>query len=91
MDNVGKCGVMHYGQDRDGVHTCTMHEEGVERQLVILQEEKDLGIMFDPSLKFSKHINMVADKANRILGVIKRTFSFMDDKSFTKLYKTLVS
>ena len=88
--NVGKCGVMHYGQDHDQFHTYTMHEEGVERQLGILQEEKDLGVIFDPSLKFSKHINTVANKANRILGVIKRTFSYMDSRMFTTLYKTLV-
>ena len=49
--NVGKCGVMHYCQDHDEIHTYTMHEEGVERKLGILQEEKDLGVIFDPSLK----------------------------------------
>ena len=57
-----------------------MHEEGVERQLGILQEEKDLGVIFDLSLKFSKHINTVANKANRILGVIKRPLAYMDSR-----------
>ena len=60
--------------------TYTMHEEGIERELGVLQEEKDLGVMFDPTLWFSKHVSMVANKANRILGVMKRTFSFMDNK-----------
>ena len=88
--NVSKCGVMHYGQQKEEQFTYTMHEEGIERELGVLQEEKDLGVMFDPTLRFSKHVSMVANKANRILGVMKRTFSFMDNKMLTTLYKTLV-
>ena len=81
---------MHYGQHKEDQFTHTMHEEGIERELGVLQEEKDLGVMFDPTLRFSKHVSMVANKANRILGVMKRTFSFMDNKMLTTLYKTLV-
>ena len=88
--NVSKCGVMHYGLQKEEQYTYTMHEEGIERALGVLQEEKDLGVMFDPTLRFSKHVSTVANKANRILGVMKRTFSFMDNKMLTTLYKTLV-
>jgi len=34
-------------------------------------EEKDLGIWFDPSLKFSIHIASAVKKANQILGLIR--------------------
>ena len=68
-----------------------MEEGGVKRELAELKEEKDLRVIFDPSMTFSKHVGMIANKANRILGVIKRTFSFMDIDTFTILYKTLVT
>ena len=54
------------------------------------KEEKDLGVIFDPTMMFSKYIGMVANKANRILGVIKRTIDYMDAEMFTTLYKSLI-
>ena len=53
-------------------------------------EEKDLGILVDKSLKFQKHINAQVLKANRMLGLIKRSFSYMDKEMFLTLYKSLV-
>ena len=41
-------------------------------------------------MMFSKHTGMVANKANRILGVIRRTFDYMDAVMFTTLYKSLI-
>ena len=53
---------MHHRQQQEEQFTYTMYEEGTERELGLLQEEKDLGVMFDPTLKFSKHVSMVAIK-----------------------------
>ena len=39
---------------------------------------------------FSKHINEKANKTNRILGIIFRTFTYMDHDMFRNLYKTIV-
>ena len=44
--------------------------------------EKDLGVIFDSSLKFGEHINSKVNKANRNVGLNFRTFTFMDKKSF---------
>ena len=49
-----------------------------------------MGVIFDSSMTFIKHIGMVANKASRILGVIKRTFDYMDAKMFITLYKSMV-
>ena len=87
--NVGKCGIMHYGHQEEK-HEYTMQENGEERELKETQEEKDLGVLFDPSLKFTKHIGLISTRANKILGVIKRSFDFMDSDMFCILYKTLV-
>ena len=40
--------------------------------------EKDLGVTFDQNLKFTDHINNKVNKANRNVGLIFRTFTFMD-------------
>ncbi len=55
-----------------------------------VQEEKDLGVLFQSDLKFSKHINNCVNKANSILGLVKRSFTYMDTEMFLPLYKTLV-
>ena len=69
-----------------------MSEEGTgsRRQLGVLEEEKDLGAKFDPSLTFSKHAAMVADKVNRMVGIVKRTFDFLDENMLRILYKSLI-
>ena len=53
-------------------------------------EEKDLGVKFHSSMKFESHISSVVNKTNQLIGLIKRSFSFMDKELFLKLYKTLV-
>ena len=52
--------------------------------------KKDLGVIFLENLKFDLHISFVVNKANRILGLIKRSFVFMDKSTFLCLYKSLV-
>lgn len=52
------------------VHTIIMRDGTTRANMVVRKEEKDLGVTFDPSLKFSKHVGKVANKANRIVGII---------------------
>ena len=87
--NVAKCGVMHYGTQQDK-HIYTISEEGIRRNLVEVFEEKDLGVKFDPTLMFSKHIAMITKKANSMVGVIRRTFDHMDEDMLKILYKSLI-
>ena len=53
-------------------------------------EETDLGVTFTLNLNFDKHINDKVKKANMMLGLIKRNFSFIDKNVFNTLYKSLV-
>ena len=53
-------------------------------------DEKDLGVTFDDQLTFDRHINNAVAKANRMLGLIKRSFCYMDMDIFVNLYKTLL-
>ena len=48
--------------------------------------EKHLGVIFDSKLTFDNHIK----KANKMIGIIKRTFSYWNRACFIQLYKALV-
>ena len=53
-------------------------------------EEINLGAVFDTKLSFRNHINMSINKANRLLGIIRRSFCALVDINFTLLYKAIV-
>jgi len=57
-------------------------------------EERDLGVIVSRTLKLSSQYVAAAKSANRILGVISRTFSrtfvHKDSKTMLKLYQSLV-
>ena len=55
-----------------------------------VSSEKDLGVIVDQVLNFSEHISGKVNKANRNLGMIFRTFTYMDKEIFLSLYKSLV-
>ena len=56
----------------------------------VVNHEKDLGVIFQDDLKFDQHISYAVNKANKILGLVKRSFSFLDRSSFLCLYKSLI-
>ena len=58
--------------------------------LETVNSEKDLGIIIDKNLNFQEHIHTQISKANRILGLIRRTFHHMDKDMFLNLYKSLI-
>ena len=49
-------------------------------------EVKDLEVIVDTKLKFSKQISTKVNKANQTWGTIKRTFKHMNEEIFKKLY-----
>ena len=67
-----------------------MHESGEQIPIEQVDSEKDLGVTFESTLRFDKHILNRVNKANRMLGLIKRSFSFMDKEMFLPLYKALI-
>ena len=54
------------------------------------REEKDLGVIIDEELTFEKHISEKVNLANRNMGIIRRTFQFLDITTFKYLYKAQV-
>ena len=80
---------MHLGR-KNGKHEYHMKTDGNNVKIGQLSCEKDIGVKFDENLKFDKHIADIVGKANQRLGLIRRSFEFMDKKMFLLLYKALV-
>ena len=55
-----------------------------------LEHEKDIGVTVDKDLKFDVHMQDKISKANRVMGLIRRSFSYINCDVFNKLYKALV-
>ena len=53
-------------------------------------EENDLGVLIEADLSFEEHISAKVRKANAIVGLIRRSFSFLDCKSFVKIFTAFV-
>ena len=69
--NPSKCKVMHLGRQnphRDYTMGATT--------LATTTSEKDLGVYVDTELTFEKHIETVVNHANRMLGLIRRSYTY---------------
>jgi len=87
--NAQKCKVMHIGKNNPN-HEYIIKEGQNENVINTCESEKDLGVTFDNDFKFDVHINNVINKANKMIGIIRRTFSYLDNTTFLNLYKALV-
>ena len=80
-----KCKAMHFGKDNKKF----IYLLG-NNMINATTEEKDLGVTISDDLCWSKHISNCVKKANRTLGMVKHTFSYMDKEMFLSLYKALI-
>lgn len=88
--NATKCKSVSYGNARhENQYTLLDHNEN-RHNLTRDDSEKDLGIHFTRTLNFEDHINHTVNKVNKITGLIKRTFKYMDKNLFLTLYKSLI-
>ena len=86
--NLDKCHILTLGKFHNIMHT---HRYSIySNEIEHVFEEKDLGVILDSDLTFDEHISKKVQKANAIVGLIRRTFSFLDEKSFIKLYTSFV-
>ena len=58
--------------------------------LEISEEEKDLGVLIDSKLSFEQHIASKVNKANSLVGLIRRSFEFLDGDMFRRLFTSIV-
>ena len=80
---------MRYGKSFEKPCYYMSNGNGSIQLLEVSEGEKDDEI-FSEDLKWSNHVNMAVNKANRMLGIIKKTFQYLDCQSFLLLYQSLV-
>ena len=83
--NINKCRALHLGP-RNVKCNYTLNGMMVQKT----EAEKDLGIIIDNEMKFHIQNASTVKKANRVLGLIKRGFDFLDEGNVTLLYKIMV-
>ena len=58
--------------------------------LEFTEMEKDLGIHVDNKLRLRDYAEIAAAKANKILGLIRRSYEYLDAVSLKSLYTSLL-
>ena len=87
--NAKKCKVLHLGQNNLKLNYF-MDESGSPKQLEDSTVERDLGVLISKDLKPTQQCLKAAQKANRVLGMIKRTFKRLDEETLKLLYCSYV-
>ena len=82
--NEKKCKIMHLGKQEKESYNLG------NSVMSVTEGERDLGVFVDRELKFHQQTAMTVKKANRMLGLIQRTFSTRNRSLILPLYKTMV-
>jgi hypothetical protein len=86
--NVSKCEVMRITHSRDKSVPNYYLED---MSLKVVHSVKDLGVNVSSDLCWNKHVGITVNKANKVLGIIKRTVGTSNRQVFSTLYKSLVN
>ena len=83
--NVEKCKVMHIGHNN-----LNANYELLGHNIESVDREKDLGVLISKDLKFSQQCIEAERKAQKLLGYIKRRFSYRNKEIVLPLYNSIV-
>jgi len=61
-----------------------------QKELEVVEEEKDLGVLIANDLKALQQCTAACNKANRVLGMMNRTIVCKSKEVLLNLYKSLV-
>ena len=85
-----KCLVLRLGQDPPEYDYTMLNSDGTRMTLKVVSKERVLGVIIDNKLNFQAQCRLATSKAFSVLGVIRRTFTYLDEKTLLLLYKSMV-
>ena len=83
--NAEKCTILHIG-----CHNRNYNFTIDNRNLTVVNKQRDLGIAINKDLKWKEHINNSIRKARNVIGFIGRNFHYKGKDIVLPLYKALV-
>ena len=88
--NTNKCKVIHFGKNNSNFPYLIEDENCGMKYIEDVKSEKDLGVIFEANLKWTKQISACVNKANSLLGMLSRTFESRDVNIWKHLYISMV-
>jgi hypothetical protein len=88
--NNEKCKVMHIGKNNPLNQYTMLSNQSERNTLEKTSLERDLGVIISKDLKWKNQVEKATNKANAVLGVLKRTFSHWTPETVKILYTTFV-
>ena len=88
--NEEKCRVMHFRKSNPKTNYNMTDYSANELIIEETRLERDYGVIVANDLKWSGHVDRMVRKANRILGMLKKTFERRDPGLLKDLYVSLV-
>jgi len=83
--NEAKCNVLHLGS------TNLCYEYSMRNtSLEAITEEKDLDVTINRDLKFHMHVSKAMNKTSRMLGLVRATFTCIDEMTHPRLFTTML-
>ena len=74
--SIPKCKCVQFGYVRHTFNYAMRDSNSnTTMDLPIVDEERDLGIVFQSNLKFNKHVVNIVNRTKRLTGLVKRSFS----------------
>ena len=85
--NIDKCFVLRVGRPKHKLlHLYTLHNQNLSET----DCAKYLGVTITSDLQWNQHINNITNKANRILGLLRRNLRIPSQTIKTRAYQSLV-
>ena len=83
--NPAKCEVMRVTHSRDRSKPSYF----LGMQLKSVESSKDLGVTINYDLTWGKHVSFIVNKANKVLGIIRRSLGKDNRNAFSCVFKSL--
>ena len=85
--NIDKCFILRVGRPKHKlVHLYTLHNQNLSET----DSAKYLGLTITSDLQWNQHINNITNKANSILGLLRRNLRIPSQTIKTHAYQSLV-